>query len=89
LGLAREIVPDSTSAYHEDNSKRLSDFGSYVSRDIAFPILVVTELRPAHARFCGQVLLRDPGCLPSISDLPPEFSLPGHGQYIDSIEHKM
>jgi hypothetical protein len=87
--LVRKIVSDPAAAHDKNHFKRFCDFGSYVSRNITFSILVVTELCPAHAHFCDQLLLGDPGCLPSFSDLPPEFFLPSHSQYIDSIAPQM
>ncbi len=65
-------------------SEIVSDyFGRYVGRNIAFSILVVAELRPAHTHFCGQTVLGEPRCLSTFPDLTPEFFLPRHCQYID------
>jgi hypothetical protein len=69
LRAVRKIVPNPAAAYDEDYFKCFCDFGSYVSRYIAFSILVVAELSSAHAHFSGKLLLGYPGCLSSLSDL--------------------
>jgi hypothetical protein len=55
-----EIVPDPTTTHDKDYFKCLRDFGGYLSRNIALPILVIAELRPADTCFCSELLLRDP-----------------------------
>ncbi len=84
LRFVRKIVSDSAAPHDKNNFKSLSDFGSYMSWNITFSVFIVTELCPTNAHFCGQMLLRDPGCLSSHTDLLSELLLPRHCQYIDS-----
>jgi hypothetical protein len=55
-----EVVPNPTAAHDKDYFERFRDFGGYLSRNIALPILVIAELCPADACFCSELLLRDP-----------------------------
>jgi hypothetical protein len=60
LRAIRGFMPNPTATYDKDYFKCFCDFGRYLSRNIAFSILVIAELCPAYACFCSELLLRDP-----------------------------